>query len=266
MSNENETNDTSVENAEVTEAPEEASSDGATEAAAASATDASSDASGADEPSVAEAASLLMGITTPAEEQHASPGAHERDGLSDEQLLAMGVEPDVPPGGSLVGTFVALVVVVIIMGAGTIQLYNAVNNRVQEQQNAYVDPRLDDVRAAAREVLTTPGRVTDEEGNAGGVRSTVSQGMDILVSNPSYLGAHPMGDQGQANETLPVPEEFASRRAARRVAPVPSQPPAAPAPTGAHGHDHAGHNHAGHDHAGHDHAGHDHGAHDGHGH
>ena len=217
MSNENETTDapTSVEaeEAAATDAP-------AAEAAPAETADADNSAA-AGEPSVGEAASLLMGISTPREEDHASMERHERDGMSDAELLALGTEPDVPPGGNLVGTFVGLVVLVIIMGVGTIQLYRVVNAHVQERQYAEVDPELSEVREAARAVLTTPGRVTDAEGNEGGIRSTLTQGMDILVSRPNYLGAHPMGSREEASSTLPVPEEFAVRTPPRVQPAVP---------------------------------------------
>ena len=241
MSNENETTDapTSVEAEETaaTDAPAAeaaATDDAATDAPAAEETPAAAeaadaedgaeadDAPEAEEPSVGEAASLLMGISTPREEDHASMERHERDGMSDAELLALGTEPDVPPGGNLVGTFVGLVVLVIVMGVGTMQLYRVVNDHVQERQYAEVDPELSEVREAARAVLTTPGRVTDAEGNEGGIRSTLTQGMDILVSRPNYLGAHPMGSREEAASTLPVPEEFAVRTPPRVQPAVPA--------------------------------------------
>lgn len=181
MSNENETNDGVVHE-------ESASETGA--------------AAPSYDPNIAEAAAHLVGISTPADEHHASAESSPRAPMSDEALLAMGVEPDAGPTNNLVFTFIALIVLIVLVGVGTMQLYKVVNYAALDRANARVDSRLGETREAAAAVLEAHEQLTAESG-AVTYRVPVEVGMDILLGDPSLLAEHPLAPE-QVAEVVPT--------------------------------------------------------------
>lgn len=143
------------------------------------------------DPNVVEAAAHLVGISTPADEHHSSAESSPRKGMSDDALLAMGVEPDGGPSTNLVLTFVGLVVLIVLVGLGTMQLYKAVNYAALDRANARVDARLGETREAAAAVIGAYERLEAETG-AVSYRVPVEVGMDILLGDPSLLAEHPL--------------------------------------------------------------------------
>lgn len=160
------------------------------------------------DPNPVEAAAHLVGISTPADEHHESYTDTARDQLSDEQLLAMGIEPDAGPTRSLVWTFVAMVVVIIVTGIGVAQLYQAVNNYLVDQANTRVDGRLAEVRAQAEAVVSSYEALeAGEERPNTTYRVPVEQGMDILLNDPTLLARHPLAPEPEP-EVVPPTEQM----------------------------------------------------------
>jgi hypothetical protein len=230
------------------------------------------------DPTVGGAAAHILGISRPQDEY----GTREidRDAMSDEELLAMGVEVDDGPGAKLLGVFLALTIILILSGVATAGLFGWVKDTKRAGISNRVHPTLAGSRAEAAEVLNAYEQLEAAEDStaAPGFRVPIDVAMDILVENDRLLARHPMGASEAALEP-PSFEGFEAPRVAvtplTRTGPgvpaVPAHPPIHVVPVenhAGHGHDdHAGHGHD--DHAGHghdDHAEHGHDDHAEHGH
>ena len=154
------------------------------------------------DPSVAGAAAHLFGVSRPQDEY----GTREvdRDAMSDDELLAMGVEPDDGPGIKLVGVFVAMTVILVISGVGTAALFGWVKDIKQDGLSNRVHYTLAQSRSEAAEVLNAYEDLEGEDGAAAGYRVPIDVAMDILVNNESLLAGHEV-DGDEAAE-IPGPE------------------------------------------------------------
>jgi hypothetical protein len=292
-----------VESDSADEAPIEAVTDGDDSAAAAGSDDAepeeaasSEDASSEEEsagepydPTVAGAAAHVFGISRP-EDEYGSR-AIDRDAMSDDELLSMGVEVDEGPGVKLIGVFVAFTVILIVSGIATAALFGWVAESAGDSVSNRVHPTLTEARAESAEVLNAYEQIEPAEGadHAPTYRVPIDVAMDILVEAPGLLVRHDVpSSEANADEPELEPPAFEGFEAPR-IRAVPTSinvhsapgvgPGGTPLPTNAQGQvvliptgspavntrgDHAGNghdDHAGHDHAGHghdDHAGHDH--------
>ena len=291
MTTEDENNqETAATDAEATEAAAEPTG---ADAAAAEAADAAPEASDADpgedaaeqstedtepvgeeyDPSVAGAAAHLIGVSRPQDEY----GTREidRDAMSDDELLAMGVEPDEGPGPMLVSVFVALTFILIFTGVAVAALFGWVADGKGDAISDRVHPTLAESTTEAAAVLNAYEQVPGEEGAADSYRVPIDVAMDLLVDNPTLLGRHPLGARTLAIDPPDVPAppravvaptSINAHGAAGQAVPpsaapgtVVVQPQGAPGntlptPTNvapANPHDHGGDGHA--PHAGHDH-------------
>lgn len=178
--------DETTTDVEPAEAAEDAAVEPTEEAAAPAAPTAEEDTT------VADASALFIGVSRPQDEYGAS--VTDRDAMSDDELLAMGVEPDNGPNNTLVGTFAGLTIAV-----GTTAIFVAMFflNYVHKVEAAHFgdeDRILVETREDAAAVLGAYAEVTDEEGGTTGYRVPVEVGMDLLVEDAALLRMHPMGD------------------------------------------------------------------------
>ena len=156
------------------------------------------------DPSVAGAAAHLIGVSRPQDEY----GTREidRDAMSDDELLAMGVEPDEGPGTTLVGVFVSLTFILIFTGVAVAALFGWVADSKNDALSDRTHPALEESRAASAAVLNAYAQVPGEEGVATTYRIPIDVAMDLLVDEPSWLGRHPLGVENAELEPPDVPE------------------------------------------------------------
>ncbi len=177
---------------------------------------------------VGEAASLIVGVTPSADEYgHHVAG---RDTMSDDQLRAMGSEPDTTPSAALALTFVGLIIALIVSGVAVAEIFQAVTRQLTAESFESADPRLAEVEEAARAYTETYGEVGE-----GTYRVPVEVGVQMLIDNPSLLETHPMGvpeevegaAEGETRlNTLLAPPATAAAEAGEPAAPADALAPA----------------------------------------
>jgi hypothetical protein len=136
-------------------------------------------------------ASHIMGVSTAADE-YGPVG--DSEGAPSSEVLADGVEPDYEPDGLIFYTFAALFVALVVIGGAVGSLVVWTSQQTQASGlHAAVDPRLDEVRVAAREVLTSYARV--EENGQALYRVPVDVAFRIVEAQPGLLAGHPLGER-----------------------------------------------------------------------
>ncbi len=162
-----------------------------------------------DEHSVAGAAAHLFGISRPQDEY--GTRASDRDAMTDDELLEMGIEPDAGPSFTLMATFVGLVGVLLIVGGALGSMFKVVTLAEHEAKANVVHPLLASSHAASSEALSGYAPVehpaTDSEPQGPtGYRVPVDVGMNMLLGSPELLRQHPMGESSQpAAPVVPTP-------------------------------------------------------------
>jgi hypothetical protein len=164
-------------------------------------------------PTVAGAAAHLFGISRPQDEY--GTRSIDRDVMSDDDLLAMGVEPDAGPGAKITLTFVAMTVVLLLTGIATAALFGWVNDIKGEAISDRVHPQLVDARENAAEVLNAYAELDD-----GNYRVPIATGMDILVGSPSLLAG--LSDSPSTDPAEPSAEGYYVVPTAAAAVPSPS--------------------------------------------
>lgn len=207
-------NDAAAQAEAATEEAAEASPSAAAAPAAATETAAVNGGGEDYDPSVVGAAAHLFGISRPQDEY--GTRSIDRDGMSDDELLAMGVEPDAGPGAKISLTFVAMSVVLMLTSIGAAALFGAVNAVKGDAISGRVHPLLAQQLDSASEVLNSYAEL-----EGGNYRVPIAAGMDILVGAPNLLEGHPLGSDMDPAE--PEPAGFYVRPAA--PAPVPTLTP-----------------------------------------
>mgnify|MGYP007011823535 CR=1 FL=1 len=176
--------------AETGETPETAD---AGEAASAPAPAASEDVAGG----VAADIYHALGITAPGEERvDGSSRAYED--LSDDELLARGMEPDQLPNGKLFAFMAGLTVFMVVCFAvfGSLYLYLAHFGAPAPA----VDRDLANLRAASRAALAQPAVMDDGE-----ARIALGDAKALLLANPAWLNRHPLGTGVDQPTPAPAP-------------------------------------------------------------
>ncbi|MCB9507083.1 MAG: hypothetical protein H6700_03380 [Myxococcales bacterium] len=178
-----------MSNEDNSQSAEETAADSATEAAAAPHTD-------ADGATVGGAVAHLMGVSRPQDEY--GPTSSDRDALSDDELLAMGVEPDAAPGGMLMGTFLGLVAGLLVVCVGVAAVFNVVVQHARAERGVVRDTAFTAAAENASTALQSYARVEQN------YQVPVDVAMDVLVRHQAtLLGRHPLGHRTPEELTTP---------------------------------------------------------------
>lgn len=172
--------------------------------------------------SVADAGALYVGVSRPQDEYGRS--VTDRDAMTDDELRAMGVEPDVGPSNTLIATFAVITVLVGIAAVWLAAYLNGYGHRLVAERSGNEDAIHAEKRVEAESVLTAYGVVEEGEST---YRIPVDRALAVVASNPSLLERHPLGAEIARIAPAPAPVVEGSGEGSGEAASVPSDDPTA---------------------------------------
>ena len=156
----------------------------------------------------------LWGVSRPQDEY--GTRASDRDGMSDEELLAMGVEPDAGPSNTLMATFIGLIGIVIVTCVIVGAIFHMSRVRWDAAMAGAPDHLLTTLQTEARAILGEYAEVepAEDSGAAVGYRIPIAVAMDLVVDEGGLLARHPLGSRTPEAVVLPDGTTLQDRLAA----------------------------------------------------